>query len=359
MNNQLTIIIPVYNGEEILFKQIEKIQSSNIGINLMIVDDCSSNDSYKKLLLNQNITLIKTKKNSGSAGIPRMMGLSYVQTPYVYFLDADDILNVEILLWGLEKMINEKLDLIKFNVVIDDGIREKQVLNLASYYFNNSAEVFESCSFLGAHIYKMDIIINNNLKINQGIAEDLNFNYKYLEYIEKGYFLNKNIITYNKNITGTANNLNEKNKENLLTNLKEVFKIFENRNYNDLWIEKMKTILIERNLLFNNYQNFSPLERQNIIKEFNINNDIHQIVKSRSKVIKMKNEIKLNVDQSILNDYIIQYKDGQRIVDNENLKNANGIMFEDGTKIKSINDNKKKMRTKLGYIKRSIKKRMR
>ena len=68
MNPAITITLPVYNGGAYLIKSIESVLNQTFkNFELLIVDDCSTDDSFKYLqsLDDPRITVFKNEKNQG------------------------------------------------------------------------------------------------------------------------------------------------------------------------------------------------------------------------------------------------------------------------------------------------------
>ena len=98
MNYKLSIIIPTYNAENYLLEAINSIKNQTIGfdnIEIILVDDNSS-DNTKAILKelsqeHENIKSVFLNDNSGTASQPRNVGIENASSPYIMFLDNDDI----------------------------------------------------------------------------------------------------------------------------------------------------------------------------------------------------------------------------------------------------------------------------
>ena len=97
MNDKLlSLIIPVYNSEKYIIKCLNSIiPYMNDNTELIIIDDCSKDDSLKLInnyitkSKNKNIALLKNKSNIG-AGLSRNKGLKIATGKYIGFIDSDD-----------------------------------------------------------------------------------------------------------------------------------------------------------------------------------------------------------------------------------------------------------------------------
>ncbi|WP_026567410.1 glycosyltransferase family 2 protein [Bacillus sp. UNC41MFS5] len=93
----VSVITPVYNAEKSLRKTINSVVNQSLGmdqIEYILIDDCSS-DSSREILLEYsakyaNIIVVFLKKNSGTPGRPRNIGIQLARSNYISFLDADD-----------------------------------------------------------------------------------------------------------------------------------------------------------------------------------------------------------------------------------------------------------------------------
>lgn len=88
----LTVVIPFYNEEDTLKKSVDKVLDSGVGDEIILVDDCSTDASYKIAeefeKSNKNILLIKTKSNSGKGGAIKH-GINHINSELFVVHDAD------------------------------------------------------------------------------------------------------------------------------------------------------------------------------------------------------------------------------------------------------------------------------
>jgi teichuronic acid biosynthesis glycosyltransferase TuaG len=94
-NNLVSIITPVYNSELFISETIESVISQDYEFwELILVDDCSSDDSVK--IINQyvqqdsRIRLIQLYENSGAA-LARNAAINDSKGRYLTFIDSDDV----------------------------------------------------------------------------------------------------------------------------------------------------------------------------------------------------------------------------------------------------------------------------
>ena len=91
-NIKFSIIIPTYNSEKYIEKCLENVLSQTYkNIEIIVIDDCSTDNTVKVLEKYENIKLYKTKENSRQ-GAARNIGLEHCSGDYILFIDSDDSL---------------------------------------------------------------------------------------------------------------------------------------------------------------------------------------------------------------------------------------------------------------------------
>ena len=92
---EVSIITPVYNAEEFLMETIESVKNQTFqNWEMILVDDGSTDDSLS--IINsysekdKRIRCIQLQQNSGAA-IARNTGIEHSDSPYIAFLDSDDL----------------------------------------------------------------------------------------------------------------------------------------------------------------------------------------------------------------------------------------------------------------------------
>lgn len=89
---QVSVIMPVYNGEKYIGKAIESVLAQTVPLELLVIDDCSTDETelvVMKYMESGKIRFIRNKKNMGAAA-SRNCGVQLSQGKYIAFLDADD-----------------------------------------------------------------------------------------------------------------------------------------------------------------------------------------------------------------------------------------------------------------------------
>src|ERR1017187_7406761 len=88
-----SVIVPNYNSGHYLEDCIKSINSGQWPAEILIVDDCSTDDSLDLAIKLQsqysNIRVLQRKENGGAAEA-RRLGLSAASQDWIAFIDADD-----------------------------------------------------------------------------------------------------------------------------------------------------------------------------------------------------------------------------------------------------------------------------
>lgn len=249
----ISVIIPVYNGENFLNDCIDSITRQTIFDNLEIifVNDASTDNTLEilkeKSELYPNLIVLNNETNMRQ-GAARNRGLNEATGEYIGFVDADDIIApdmFEILFNALVKyeadVVYCEKDTISENIhysdlIFPESILDNKILNITD---ENRAEFLLSergCVWSG--LYKKSLIIDNNVFF----PEKLRFEDNYWVTLMKCYF-NK-VVVLDK-YKGYYYRLNSAST----THLKNAFDLFDER----IVVEKMILEQLHKRNLFEQY----------------------------------------------------------------------------------------------------------
>jgi glycosyltransferase involved in cell wall biosynthesis len=99
---KISILIPLYNQELLIKKCLDSIPNRE-DIEIIVVDDCSTDNSYEVVSTYSNISLFKNEKNLG-IGLTRNKLLDKAEGEYIFFLDSDDYLYTKEFLEVVDKL---------------------------------------------------------------------------------------------------------------------------------------------------------------------------------------------------------------------------------------------------------------
>lgn len=193
MNPQISIIIPVYNTERYLKKCLDSIFCQSFkDFEVIVVNDGSTDGSQSicENILNEHSNAILISQVNQGVAESRNVGIQMSHGEYLTFVDSDDYVDEDWLLSFVSVLKGENdFDMVtqglfvdysdKTNsVLIDEFIYEEKSLSIA--YKNLKKLSIEG--FLFNKLYKRRIIVNNNIRFQYSLKEDLLFNLKYLYY---------------------------------------------------------------------------------------------------------------------------------------------------------------------------------
>ena len=208
----LSIIIPNYNKGEIVKKCIDSIAEQKCDeVEIIVIDDCSSDKSIEILRNNKNIRLYENTINSGVSKT-RNFGLSKAKGKYITFIDSDDFVEPNYIETILNRIKLNK-DLYVFDVM-NDWKEKKFSLDYEGTLSLKDIIQNYPYNFISAHIshwvwnkvFKKTIIEKFNILFtNLNYAEDEHFCLQYISRIDEIYFINELLYHYCETDFGLGN----------------------------------------------------------------------------------------------------------------------------------------------------------
>ena len=241
MNNSplISIIIPCYNVEPFITTTLQSVLSQTYqNWECIIVNDGSSDDSEKIItdwiIRDQRFNYI-FQENQGLSG-SRNTGLHICKGEYVYFLDADDLLN-EITIESLVSLLDQEIDIV-FGKTATTSAQNNNIISclehdlptntkIANSNKNLLIKVIENPVNCVAHnrLYKKEFLQKNNLKFEPGLLHE-----DELWFFETLFYANAIIlsdtVTYYYNIgnqNSITNTFSVKNTESYLKILEIIY----------------------------------------------------------------------------------------------------------------------------------------
>ena len=202
MNNLVTVIIPAFNATDSIKNCVLSItKSTHKELEILIIDDGSTTEAakfYDELKLMDERIVVLHQANSGVSSA-RNKGIECAKGDYVTFVDADDLVDEDLIRLLLDESIRYAAD------VVSSGFREcyrdgstKDFYCFGSvdcrYRDDILTDFFESEKIswnVWAKLYSKKIIGTTRFKVDRKIAEDMFFNYEILKkascIVECGY----------------------------------------------------------------------------------------------------------------------------------------------------------------------------
>lgn len=210
---KISIIVPCYNVEKYLEKCVESIMNQDIDkslLEIILVNDASADGTWDKILelenrYEENVIAINLEKNMRQGGA-RNQALMYASGDYIYFLDADDWFENNILGKIVELLEQYNVDVLQathYNVKDGNAYRQndckEEGLFDISGRFDKERFILKSVIPQGCcgKFYKRELIEKNNIRFKENVMyEEPSFVFPVLMASEKIYCLDEAIYYY-------------------------------------------------------------------------------------------------------------------------------------------------------------------
>ena len=231
--NNIDIILPNYNSSKFLKQTLNSIIIQTYkNWKLIIIDDCSDDKTkniLKKYLKDKRIKIFWLKKNNG-AGFCRNYGIKKSKSPYVAFIDSDDV-------WKKNKLEKQiifmKKNNFSFSYTNYETFGEKKKIIIPPLRFDYKS--FINNTSIGTSTMMVKRKELRNIKFtNSKICEDYYFKCKLLKRVKFAFCLNEFLTRYRIRHNSMQSN-----------NIKNIFWIWKiNRDFNKLGIINNLTSII-------------------------------------------------------------------------------------------------------------------
>ena len=192
---KIDIILPNYNSHEFIVETVKSVIKQNyFDWNLTIVDDNSNQKTkniLKKISKNKKIKIYWLNKNQG-AGFCRNYALKKTKSPYIAFIDSDDVWKKNKLKKQINFMLKNKFSF-SYTFYETFGDRKKFIkppLSFSYIDFIHNSSIATSTMMVKRNMVK-------NIRFSKTkICEDYYFKCKLLKKVKHAYCLNKFLTKY-------------------------------------------------------------------------------------------------------------------------------------------------------------------
>lgn len=207
---QLSIVVPIYNGEKTVAHCIESILNVDCieYIEVLAIDDGSTDNTLAELQnFSDDIRIFSTNNRGVSAA--RNLGITNASGEYITFVDCDDVL-IKGWIDIVRKAIETPSDLYIFNVYNESANHTvkmiKRDLGSGLNLKNDLIDYYWAMDFIPGvwdKIFRLDKILEENIRFPEkmGSGEDNLFVEKYLDHCSN-YFISQQayyVYRYNEN----------------------------------------------------------------------------------------------------------------------------------------------------------------
>ena len=234
---KISIIIPMYNSFHMMGRCLGVMEKQTAAeIELIIVDDCSKDDSFEKAqeyaaASKLDIKVVKNDRNGGP-GYSRNHGLEYVTGDYVTFIDSDDYL-ADNFSEAIAPLLDIDVDCVIFDYLnvdekgntISHGKSIGTRTVIPGYMDPKFAFVYTYGSTCGK-IYKSELVLKHGVKFGELFrSEDMLFTKCALAFVQSVYYSNQELYMYVQHSGSLMHNealLDERNSQIAFSILKDL-----------------------------------------------------------------------------------------------------------------------------------------
>ena len=247
---KISIIVPVYNSFHMMGRCLEVLEKqASADIELIIVDDCSKDDSFARATeyaksSKLNIKVIKNDRNGGP-GYSRNNGLKHVTGDYITFVDSDDYF-ADNFTEELAPLLEQDIDCVIFDYLnVDEqgntisGGKSIGMGEIVPGYIDSRVAFVYTYGSTCGKIYKSEIVLNNDVKFGDFFrGEDMLFTKTALAFSQKVYYLASKLYMYVQHSGSLMHNeslLDERNSQ-------RAFELLKNSVPADIFKEELQAI---------------------------------------------------------------------------------------------------------------------
>lgn len=276
---KLSIVVPFFNDEKYIKNCIESIFSQDIPTSeyeVIMVNDCSPDKSRDIVIQLQKkfplLKLIDHDRNK-KQGAARNTGLRIAKGDYIWFIDADDYLESNVLRNILDQAFQNDLDVLHFDFirVFDNGEKENNtniittdVMDGNTFFFNMKDLWWKTTIEVWRKIHKRSFLLKNGLYFDDmPYYEDVKFSFEVYNTAKKIQHLPEAPYCYRNNTNSLTNCPYTGSK--LIDILSSSIKLYELnfiKNIDKRYIKLVrKLIIFHINKIRNNYQSLNHKEK--------------------------------------------------------------------------------------------------
>lgn len=260
--NRFSVIIPAYNVQEYISRAIESVLNQDFkDYELIVIDDCSTDDTYKVVSQYEQVKLIHNKENLASGGA-RNVGLNCANGEYVIFLDADDYLYANDVLRKVSDLIGDRnIDVVYMGFKIG-GNRDEVVIpteETCTKAYKAGGDIYPN---VWSKCWNLDFLNRNKVRfVEKRYYEDVLFVYKAIMNVKEYLIADFPVHTY---ISGRKNSmtttLNLKNVYDTVDNIRDMLEIKMKNDTPEINIRIKKEINMCKKRLDDIYNSMSTKE---------------------------------------------------------------------------------------------------
>ena len=171
-NLRFTVAVISYNVEKYIERAIKSVLNQEFkNYEIILVDDCSTDNTLTlaQKYENENLKILHTKSNTGTAGGPRNIAIDNAKGEYIIFLDGDDTLYNNQTLKKIDEVIGKDTPDITYLGYKDVGLGDKERISNDENSTKKARLICDVTFSVSSRCWKREFLINNNMKFKEGM----------------------------------------------------------------------------------------------------------------------------------------------------------------------------------------------
>lgn len=206
----VSIIIPAFNAERYLSECLDSCLCQNLSpveYEIICVDDCSCDGTFRILNRYRDAyPIIKVVRNEENRGVScsRNIGIEKASGKYIWFVDADDFINNNVLKALKDKCLTDDVELLIFKgYYFDNQLSQDEIKLKAEKRLPVSKEY--KTAFCTHRLFRSEIIRSHDIRFLEDVryGEDQLFNFIYEKYVSKREEYDE-LLYFHRNHTASA-----------------------------------------------------------------------------------------------------------------------------------------------------------
>lgn len=291
----LSIIIPVYNSEDYLEECLESIVCNDLNqIEILLINDGSTDNSAKIIENYSNRYQQVTYYNRENSGVSssRNFGLKKSQGKWVWFIDSDDIIQLQSLKKICKLLTTTDLDVFLFQYIefkgeINQKLRSTVYLNnvekeISQYTAMKSLIDSKYATYPWNKIFKKTLFSDIVFPEDRSFTEDMAVLYRIYDNATRFVMTSEPLYFYRQRSTSLVHTISVKNLEASALSHYEMVTFFENK-YPTL-VPKLKYETIISIISYFHRISFKEIKKHHNLYNYLFKNEAYSLLNMRYKI---------------------------------------------------------------------------
>lgn len=228
--DKISIVVPVFNGERFLYECLDSIYNQSFkNFEVLLVDDCSTDSSPDILkgytIRDNRFIYLKNEENKGLS-YSRNKGIECSTGEFLFFIDADDILDERCLQMLYDALISSGSDISICAYKMFESKIENNLLNSISLILEHNELMLElaKCSkiqnFAWGKLYKKELFDGVLFPVGRFFEDICTIPYVF-DRAKKAVFIESELYFYRQNPVSISKTINKRKMNDFFKSMEE------------------------------------------------------------------------------------------------------------------------------------------